>query len=262
MLSRGRQGGATLVETLVGLTVGLLVIVGAIALFLGTSRAGRQSIQTQRYQQDLRAVMDILVADLRRAGYSGASATGANLFTAAATDLRIVGPARDCILYAYDTTWRASGASAGLVDAGLDFAGFRLNNGVVEALRSTSLSSTAQASCEGLGWEALSDANAVRVTRLEFALGGSSCIAADPLTYDPGQAATFVTWTTTSPTTTPACTASAPGAPSPYPPATWAFVETRQVTVRLQGRTAGASPIERQPLVETVALRNHRVSLP
>ena len=259
---RRRQAGASLVELMVGLVVGLVVVLGALAMYVGASKTGRDTVLTNRYNQDLRAVMDIMVSDLRRAGYSGGPATNTNIFTAAATDVRIVGADRDCILFAYDTTWRGAAASAGVVDTGLDFSGFRLNNGVVEALRSTGMTSTNQATCDGLGWEPLNDSRVIVVTDLQFDFGGSSCVVAAPQSYNPASASTFTTWTTTSPTAVGACDPAAPGAPSPFPAATNAFSELRRVTITLQGRTNETNAIERDPLVETVVLRNNRVTLP
>lgn len=269
MMEHSRRGsrGASLVELMVGLVVGLLVILGAIAMYLGASRSGGDIVRLNRFNQDLRAVLDIIVSDLRRSGYNEGSGTStANPFRAVgATDIVISGTSRECILFAYDTTWR-NPPNPGVVNAGSDFGGFRLNNGVVQALRSTSISSTS-AACTGLDWEDLTDPNVIEVTALQFDFGGSTCISANPDTYKPADASTFVTWTTSSPTTSAACTSTAPNAPSgtAYPPVTNAFSETRRITVTLTGRSRAAGTtqsIARAPLTETVFIRNHWVTTP
>ena len=50
-------------------------------------------MRTNRFNQDLRAVMDIIISDLRRAGFSAVPEGGtANPFTEAATDMHIYRP--------------------------------------------------------------------------------------------------------------------------------------------------------------------------
>lgn len=68
--TRAGQRGLSLVELMVGITVGLFVVAGAsmvVATQLGDNR--RLLLETQ-LQQDLRATADIIVRELRRAGGS------------------------------------------------------------------------------------------------------------------------------------------------------------------------------------------------
>ncbi len=73
---RRAQGGLSLVELMVGVAIGLFIVAGAatvVATQLADSR--RLTLETQM-QQDLRATADIMVRQLRRAGYwSAASST-------------------------------------------------------------------------------------------------------------------------------------------------------------------------------------------
>jgi prepilin-type N-terminal cleavage/methylation domain-containing protein len=257
------QRGVTLVELMVGLVVGLIVILGAMAMYLGASKSGRETVRVNRFNQDLRAVMDIITSDLRRVGYSGVPGSG-TLFTEAATDMRIYGANRECILFSYDTTWR-NPANPG-VTAGTDFGGFRLNNGVVQALR-TQIADTTTA-CDQLEWEDLTDAKAVKVTKLQFDFGGSSCLTANPKTYNPSASSSYASWTTTydsdAPTDKSGCDPLAPGAAASAAaiPAGSAIAELRRITITLQGESNAANKLQRAPLVETVLVRNHRVVLP
>lgn len=265
--SRRLSRGATIIELMVGLVVGLLVILGAIAMYLGASRSGGDIVRLNRFNQDLRAVLDIVVSDLRRSGYNeGAGTSSANPFrNIGTTDIVISGASRECILFAYDTTWR-NPSNPGVVNAGTDFGGFRLNNGVVQVLRSSTLASTA-ADCSTLDWEDLTDTNIIEVTALQFDFGGSTCVSANPDGYNPSDPATFVTWTTSSPTASPACASGAPNAPSggSFPPSSNAFSEIRRITISLQGRSRAAGvtqAVTRAPLVETIVIRNHWVATP
>ncbi len=267
MLNRSsNQRGVTLVELLVGIVVGLLVVLGAIAIYVGTSKAGREIIIANRYTQDMRAVMDIMVADLRRAGYSEiGGATGPNPFTqrtgATPTDI-FISADRRCILFAYDTTWRGPNAATA-PEAGVDFGGFRLtNDGVVQAVRSTTMNSTA-VDCGSLGWEDLTDPRVIRVTELRFDLLGSACTASVPSAYQPASAATYTSWTVATDSTVPPCDPGHPNAASPYPDATTnVFAEVRRVNIRMVAQTTGANAVTRAPLEESVIVRNHRILMP
>lgn len=266
MLSRSpNQRGVTLVELLVGIAVGMLVVVGSIAIYVGTSKAGREIILANRYNQDMRAVMDIMVADLRRAGYSAVgSGVGSNPFTertTSPTDI-FISADRRCILFAYDTTWRSAGGTAG-PDAGFDFAGFRLNDdGVVQAVRSTTMASTAL-DCGNLAWEALTDARVINATELRFDLLGSTCTAGVPADYQPTAGTTYSSWSVVTDTTVPPCDSTHPDAPSSYPdPTTHVFTEVRRINIRMEAQTNAANPVAREPLQEGVIVRNHRILLP
>lgn len=76
---RRAQRGLSLVELMVGITVGLFVVAAAAALVsnqLGDNR--RLMLQTQ-VQQDLRATMDIIARQLRRAGASTSATVEAGI---------------------------------------------------------------------------------------------------------------------------------------------------------------------------------------
>lgn len=65
----------TLVELLVGMALGLVVAGGALALFLAELQTSRRLLLEARLSQDLRAAVDILARDLRRAGHWQNSST-------------------------------------------------------------------------------------------------------------------------------------------------------------------------------------------
>jgi type IV pilus assembly protein PilW len=67
--------GFTLVELMVGMAIGLAVLAGALALLANVSAESRRLLRETRLNQDLRAAMDLVTRDLRRAGHwQGATA--------------------------------------------------------------------------------------------------------------------------------------------------------------------------------------------
>lgn len=68
-MNRHRQRGLGLVELMVGLTIGLIVTAGAIMLTTNQLADHRRLILETQVQQDLRAAADLMLRDLRRAGF-------------------------------------------------------------------------------------------------------------------------------------------------------------------------------------------------
>lgn len=63
-----RQGGMSMVELLVGIAIGLLVVAGASMLTAGQLSDNRRMMLEIQLQQDLRASVEIMTRELRRAG--------------------------------------------------------------------------------------------------------------------------------------------------------------------------------------------------
>jgi len=81
MLNRGtpsghRQRGLSLVELLVGITVGLFIVVGASLVVSTQLGENRRLLMETQLQQDLRASADIITRELRRAGFWGTAQQG------------------------------------------------------------------------------------------------------------------------------------------------------------------------------------------
>jgi type IV pilus assembly protein PilW len=68
--SRRQQRGLSLVEMMVGVTVGLFVVAAASVLVVSQLGENRRLLLETQVQQDLRATADIVTRDLRRAGYN------------------------------------------------------------------------------------------------------------------------------------------------------------------------------------------------
>jgi len=67
--SRLRQRGLSLVELMVGITVGLIVAAAASMVMVNQIRGHRQQAIETQLQQDLRAAVDLIQNDIRRAGF-------------------------------------------------------------------------------------------------------------------------------------------------------------------------------------------------
>ncbi len=73
---RRRSGGLSMVEMLVGIVVGLFLVGGALRFFADYLDDNRRLLLETRISQDLRTVADLIVRDLRRAGYWSAPNPG------------------------------------------------------------------------------------------------------------------------------------------------------------------------------------------
>ena len=144
MTHPAHQHGLSLIELLIGVTIGLFIAVAGSTLLVGHLRENRALLLEARLTQDLRTAADLITRDLRRAGYWGhAGATGANPYaelapgTAAANTVSL--------RYSMDATENDA------VDSNEQF-GFRLRNGAIELQL-------------GAGnWQSLTDANLFTVT--------------------------------------------------------------------------------------------------
>ena len=155
-MSRGMHG-VSIVELMVGMAVGLLITAGGVLLLTGTLRENRSLLLEARLMQDLRTASDMVARNLRRAGAWGGSSAG--VWTPGATAL-IANPytalapsdaASDGVSFQFsrDTVENHS------VDSNEQF-GFRLRSGVLEMRLG------------GAGWQAMTDANVVTVTRFDI----------------------------------------------------------------------------------------------
>jgi type II secretory pathway pseudopilin PulG len=71
-----RQAGLSLVELMVGITVGLIVTAGASIMALGQINEHRRLMLETQLQQDLRAAAELIQQDFRRIGFRGDATVG------------------------------------------------------------------------------------------------------------------------------------------------------------------------------------------
>lgn len=70
LLPQRVQRGLSLVEMMVGITIGLFVVAAASMVVTTQLRENKQLLVETQLQQDLRATADIIARDIRRAGYT------------------------------------------------------------------------------------------------------------------------------------------------------------------------------------------------
>jgi len=257
MMRRHSSAGFSLVELMVGIAVGLVLIAGLSSVYVNSVRGGRMTTSANQLNQEMRALMDIMVNDIRRAGYwSGSSAGVDNAFMAATTAPRLEA---GCVLYSYDADFL--GTTPG-EPGPEDRFGYRLSaGGVVQAVEPGTLASTATP-CADAKWEPLTDDISTEVTTLTFDTVGSKCIAFEPDKYVADDAGTYEQWET-APGDGAACDPGASKSPSPYPDVkTHQFVETTQVRITLIGKSRSDPTLPELALNETVLIRANRVIPP
>ncbi|MFN2308481.1 MAG: hypothetical protein ABR553_01920 [Gammaproteobacteria bacterium] len=174
-----KQAGFSLTELMIGSTVGLLVIASALHLYALNVRATADTLRASRLNQELRATLELLRGDLRRAGYwagePGDTRPLDNPFLAAGGDLasgQVDGePDHSCILYSYDVNGDGQvgvgpggTAAAHATTANLEQFGFRLRNAQVQMRNGGT-----PFSCTGGSWQAVSEPDTA-VTQLRFTL--------------------------------------------------------------------------------------------
>jgi type IV pilus assembly protein PilW len=177
-----KQQGLTLIELMISLVLGLFLIAAVLSVFINTVRSSTDTIKAARLNHDLDMAMNLMISDIRRAGYSGGATftynAFANPFSTATTTVQInnsIGTDNDCILYSYDAD---DGDSAdGVIDpnGALDvdeYFGFRRkvvanakgnNVGVIQMRLGN-----ADCVAAGAQWQAITDENTLDVTAIKF----------------------------------------------------------------------------------------------
>lgn len=159
-----RESGVSLVEFMIAVTLGLVLTTGAMSLYAGTVKSNADLVRTVRLEQELHAVMDLMLADLRRAGSHGRPSSfasgAANPFSLDAPGAFAGETTDSCITFSYDLD------QDGLLDiaAGDERFGYRLRSNAVEMRR-------AGLACGATGtpdWEAITDPGHTRITALQF----------------------------------------------------------------------------------------------
>lgn len=173
--------GFTLIELLIGLSIGLVVSAGLITFFMATSKSTTQTIQSIRLEYELQAAVDLMVSDIRRAGFYGSSQnmvnSGANTnpFMAANTDISV--PISSCILLTYDLSNDGSIPALNTSNSDERF-GYRLSNQTIQARSPTD----SVFSCSSGNWDDITNPSLIEVTDLTFTLTENSLPLDSPST--------------------------------------------------------------------------------
>lgn len=182
-MNKQRNQGFSLIELMIGLTVGVIVLIGLERVFVATLQSNAASLSAMRLNQELRATMEIISRDMKRAGYWGNYLTEVNTGMqdqnpyAEVADLdKSGGGSSDCIAYGYDLNNNAN--TIGTFEAN-EWRGFWLDGNTIKARVSEATAANSDDCVDSNGWQALTDPNAVTITNLEFATLGAKTLVLD-----------------------------------------------------------------------------------
>ncbi|RKT47240.1 PilW family protein [Thiocapsa rosea] len=251
-----RQAGVTLTDLLVGTTVGALVLIGISTTYVLGARATGQNVEQARLNQEMRAVLEMMQQDIRRAGYWDYSAAEDPKIDENPFQREIGGidhalrtgnlsgePEESCLLYSYDVDGTsligvcAKRKDEDCVGTGSKFAsehydqetmemfGFQLQGQAVRMRTGRRNAADDAFTCNSGSWERITSED-VRITTLQF-------------------------------TITPAQTSLAPGKEDSGCERNELCRETRRVAILMEGQIRNDKAV-RQRLQATVAVRNDR----
>lgn len=208
--------GVSLVELMVGVAVGLMVVAGASFVAVNQLGDNRRLLLETQVQQDLRAAADMVVRDLRRAGFWGAAETGAwqgDDPNVAANPYAEITPAdAGAAVEQVDFRYSPAAAEDNVVDADREQFGFKLEGGSIKMRI-------------GGVWQSLTDTNALEVTRFDISVERQ--------------------------TVQQACFNECPGGGT----ACWPTQDVRRFTVEIAGRAVNDAAVQRS-VRDSVRLRN------
>ncbi|MDG4868259.1 prepilin-type N-terminal cleavage/methylation domain-containing protein [Guyparkeria sp. 1SP6A2] len=282
-----RQQGMTLVELLIGLTIGLLVLAVVGTAFINILRSSNDTLSSIKLSQEVRGLMGFMTSDIRRAGYWENAAT-ASIDSTIAYDNPLThrdgatGDIADiwihdggtCLMYSYDRG--VDGDSDGDLEYWSDgqaqpLIGYRLNNnGQIEGTIPGELVDRAGDAHDGqtdsctaggtggaandngqIDFEAMTDDRIIEVTDLTFSTTGSTCINLSADSSDPNKKWTLLDNTVTTPAceTIPASVTVNNGD---------RLLEIRRIRISIEARHLNDNEI-RTVLSDTVNVRNNRL---
>lgn len=246
------QAGISLVELMIGSVVGLIVIAATIATYIAIARSGSEILASAKLNAELRAAMDMMVRDIRRAGSWTATLTsrgdGGNPFTlrtgALITDINIFDGGK-VIEFSYNGSFLAS-ANGTVFGYRLDDKAIKTLQCNIEVSPSTLCNTGAIINNTTNVWKRLSDENNLIIDSLTFQTSGSRCLNLTKA----GQ-----NWVSPAGSTVPACDPSTTG----YVAATNdRLFEKRQIKVRLVGKLKSREDFT-MALEQSVLLANDRI---
>ena len=161
--------GISLVEVMIGLSVGIILTFGVIVFYSNISKVSNKTLRTVRLEHELQTAMAMMKNDIRRAGYTAnaASLVGTGTMNpfmiSGSSDIQV--PNAGCILLTYDLN--KDGLLPTLNTAGSDERfGYRLSNQTIQIRPSSDQSF----SCNAGTWENLTNPNIMSITNLAFTL--------------------------------------------------------------------------------------------
>lgn len=175
-----KVSGFTLTEIMIALVINSILFAALVTIFIDNLEHYRKVLSTNRLNEQLNSAMQLMVTEIRRAGYWSNAQNDIGLnqnnnpFQAAATDIAVTNG--NCILFTYDhnKTGSLPAIASGSDD---DRYGFALNNQILQTRPPGAVYSCSNNSA---AWENMTDSNLVHITNLSFTLNQTT------LTTGPG----------------------------------------------------------------------------
>jgi prepilin peptidase dependent protein B len=159
---------------MVALVINAFLFAGLITIFIANLEHNRKMIDISRLNEELQATMQIMITEIRRAGYWAnaqndlGSGQNNNPFMASGADITTSGT--NCILFSYDHD--KSGTLPAIAPSYDDKRyGFRLNGGAIQIRPPGAVFDCGAASN---AWENLTDPSTMTITALTFGLNQQS----------------------------------------------------------------------------------------
>ena len=252
-----KQEGFTLIELMIAMMLGLIVIGGALSIYISTVSSSSNTIKSARLNYDLESAMSLMMNDIKRAGYWGGATDGVTAFnpftnndalTGAVSNIAILDTGA-CILYSYDADEDGflddSSTNIGTNPGGgytAEYYGFKFDTDSIKIWSSTVAEGTAD--CTANGWENFIDENKLKITLVQFSFesidalanGNSRCWNQTQKESDDVDA--------------DICTANAVN--GDY------IIQNRMVNIKLSGEVKSDDSVEKN-LSGTVEVRNNRI---
>ncbi|NRP58502.1 PilW family protein [Marinobacterium sp. xm-d-564] len=160
------QKGYTLIELMIGMVVGLIVLSGALFLYLQVVTVAETTLAATRLNRELGILVDSISGEIRRHGYS--SAGSASFYQTSSTAGLSVSGDKQCILYAYDGGDDDSGSD----EVEGDRKGFRkVDNAIYVKTNSVGDCNDPP---DSVNWESFSNPDAVSIAGMRVNLSVSS----------------------------------------------------------------------------------------
>jgi type IV pilus assembly protein PilW len=285
-----KEIGVTLVELLVGLSVGFIVVGGIIALYTNTAGSSASTIKGAVLNQEMNSILQLVSNDIRRAGYwldtNTSATTDSNPFTNPAYEYNLTIGTWDsdssgsdeatstCITFAYDINQNSKVGIGSLTPTGsrvytdgsaieeqvnLEIIGFRYNTTDKNMEMRTGGSAGQAFNCTAGIWTKLNDEDVIAINSFSINTANTTCI-------NTTTAATPNDWTTINSVGTTTTFCSEPNNANRVPStgttdvtviATDSVAEVRQINITLTGELRTDSSVTKT-LTRAIRVRNNR----
>ncbi len=158
---RQKQSGLSLVELMVGLVVGIIVVGATGAIYISTTRGGKDALNSAKLNTEIRGAVEIMSEEIRRAGASAVQGVE-NPYANPAIGGIQVHNSGSCLVFSYLKDWVTHSANKTQIsDKTKDIVAFRVSDGALSMGIGNTSGTTA--SCDGINWQPLTDKNTTTV---------------------------------------------------------------------------------------------------